>query len=156
MSNATFEKLNQNLIRLDFEININATIEKIWDTLWNPNKINDWLKVFEESTYVVGNIEEGENIRFMNGNNSGMNTIVHSKITNKQVIFRHIGYIENGEVVVSDESKAWENAMEGYVITQSDNGCKLIVFLDTTEKYVDYFQPVFKKALEFIKDKCEN
>ena len=156
MNTNTIEQINTNLIRLNFEVYINTKPNVLWDILWNPNKMNDWLRIFEETTYVEGKMESGENIRFLNSNNSGMNSIVHSKITNKQMIFKHIGMIENGIPSNKDEYQIWENAMEGYIITEVENTCKLEVFVETTEDYIDYFKEKFNKVLEFIKIKCEN
>ena len=156
MSELVFEKPNQNLVRIDFEIIINSTAEKLWDILWNPEKVNDWLKIFGDTTKLIGNLEEGGNVQFLNDEHGGMNTIVQSKIVNKLVIFRHIGMIKDGDIFIDEVTKLWENAMEGYVITQLDNQCKLSVFIDTTEEYKEHFDELFNKALAFIKDKCEN
>lgn len=107
MNSNSIKQINTNLIRLNFEVNISSNAEKIWDILWNPNKVNDWLRIFDPTTVVVGNMEEGENIRFMNENNSGMNSIVLSKVTNKQMVFHHIGMIEDGQPSTKEEYKVW-------------------------------------------------
>lgn len=156
MESNSIKQINTNLIRLNFEVNINSTAEKIWDVLWNPNKVNDWLRIFDPTTVVVGNMEEGENIRFMNENISGMNSIVKSKVANKQMIFHHIGMIENGQPSEKEEYKIWENAMEGYIITETEGGCIVNIFVETTEDHIDYFNTSFNKVLNFIKVKSEN
>ncbi|MEO8517484.1 MAG: hypothetical protein ABI426_12090 [Flavobacterium sp.] len=61
-----------------FNININATNQKVWQTLWDDNTYKKWTSVFSEGSRAVSDWKEGSTIQFLNDNNDGMYSIIEN------------------------------------------------------------------------------
>jgi len=48
-----------------FSIIIKAPKEKVWNTLWDDNTLRNWAGIIDEGTYMVGEIREGNKVRFI-------------------------------------------------------------------------------------------
>lgn len=141
---------------LNFKIEINAPKEKIWTLMWEDAGYRKWASVFGEGTYAVSDWKEGSSIQFLMPEGAGMNSVIEKKIENEFIAFKHLGMVKNFEVMPPDEtSKEWEGAMETYRLTKANGNTILEVTLDTTDKYVDYFNTTFVKALAILKELSE-
>lgn len=82
---------------------------------------------------------------------------IEQMIPNQYMAFQHLGVVENGvEMPATPETKAWEGAMETYLITEKEGHTTLDVVLDTTEGHADYFSDAFPKALAEVKRMAES
>ncbi|MBN8642082.1 MAG: SRPBCC domain-containing protein [Flavobacteriales bacterium] len=143
--------------RLEFTIEINTSIEKIWETLWNDTTYRDWVSVFCEGTYVKTNWNEGDSVHFLTPDGKGMNSIIEKKLEHQYIAFKHISELENFEPQPVDETTSeWTGAMEIYELIPSTSSVTLKVLMDTLEKYIEYFETTFPKALERVKTLSEN
>src|SRR5690606_10986635 len=102
--------------------------------------------------------EKGSKIYFTNAENEGMVAIIHDKVDNKYMAFRHIGMVDkNGvEDLESDLVKGWVGAMETYTIRNVDGRTELFVETDTVEDHKSFFEEAWPKALEIVKSIAEN
>jgi hypothetical protein len=142
---------------LEFNININAPKEKIWKILWENKTYTDWVSVFCEGTYAVSNWNEGDTIHFLTPTGEGMNSIIEKKIDNQYMAFKHISEMKNFEAMpIDDTASEWTGCREIYELIQEENSVQLLVKMDALEKYVDYFNTTFQKALERVKQLSEN
>ncbi len=143
--------------RLEFTIEINASKEKIWEVLWNDATYRDWVSVFCEGTYVKTNWNEGDSVHFLTPDGKGMNSIIEKKIANQYIAFKHISELENFEPQPVDAAASeWTGAMEIYELIPNTSSTTLKVLMDTSEKYIEYFETTFHKALERVKTLSEN
>lgn len=141
---------------LEFTIEINAPKEKIWQSLWEDTSYRDWVSFFCEGSYAKSNWIEGDSIHFLTQNGQGMNSIIEKKIENQYMAFKHISEIKDFEPQPIDEKTSeWSGCMETYELIQNDSSVTLKVLMDTLEKYVEYFENTFSKALERIKELSE-
>lgn len=143
--------------KLVFQIDIQATPEKIWTALWQPQNYTTWCNEFCEGTYYKSDFNEGDRIHFIAPNGDGMYSDIIEKIENEYIAFRHIGELKNyEEQPLNDESMNWTEAIEDYKIIKNENFQTLQVTIDTLEDYLDYFASHFPKGLEKVKQLAEN
>lgn len=45
---------------MQFSIEINATKERVWDTLWQDETFRQWASIIDPQTYMVGDLKEGK------------------------------------------------------------------------------------------------
>lgn len=140
------------MIKLHFTIEINATPEQVWAALWTIENYHKWTSVFGEGSTVKSDWEQGSNIYFVDGKGNGMYSVIETKITNRQMTFKHLGEIMDG---VEKES-SWSGSLENYVLTEANGITNLQVDLDSTEEFQEYFQEKFPQALQFVKKISES
>ena len=137
--------------RLNFQSNINAPREKVWDTLWNDSTYRQWTSVFSEGSYAESDWNEGSKILFLSPKGDGMFSVIDKKIPNEQMTFRHLGEIKNGV----EETKDWGGAIESYQLEEDNGVTKLNVAMDATGDFEQYFKDTFPKALDLVKQIAE-
>ena len=70
--------------------------------------------------------------------------------------FEHVGVIKDQkEDTESDEVKKWAGAIESYTLKNVDGATELLVEMDMTEEYKDYFVNTWPKALDEVKTLSE-
>ena len=144
------------MTKQEFKILIEASPEKVWNILWNDSTYPEWTSVFSEGSHAETDWEKGSKVLFLNANNEGMVSKIADKIPNKFMSIKHVGTIKDGiEDLNSEEVKEWEGAFENYTLKAGDGKTELVVDMDITEEYQDYFQSTFPKALEKVKELAE-
>ncbi len=139
---------------LFFKKQINALKEKVWETLWNDETYRKWTAVFMEGSYAKSDWNEGSKISFLTPAGDGMFGIIQTKIPYEQMIFKHLGEIKKGV----EELKNWDDATEGYYLTEFNGTTDLIVKLtfEASPQFEEYFTNTFPKALDIVKRLSEN
>src|SRR5579872_2945806 len=51
--------------KMQFSIEIHATRERVWDTLWQDETFRQWASIIDPETYMVGNLKEGNIVQFI-------------------------------------------------------------------------------------------
>ena len=138
--------------KVKFSINIIATKEKVWDTLWNEATYRQWTSVFAADSHAVSDWKEGSTIKFIDGKGDGMFSIIETKIPHQQMSFKHLGEVKNGVETTSD----WAGAMENYFLTEINGNTELVMEMDMNEEFEKYFSETFPKAIELIKQISES
>jgi Activator of Hsp90 ATPase homolog 1-like protein len=136
---------------LKFSAKINASKEKVWETLWNDTTYRQWTAAFMEGSYAKSDWKEGSKILFLTPKGDGMFSIIEKKIPNEQMTFRHLGEIKNG----IEETKDWGAATESYYLAERNGMTNLDVEMDATPEFEQYFNNTFPKALEILKQISE-
>ena len=145
---------------MEFNINIEASKEKVWMTLWNDQTYREWTSAFAEGSCAETDWEKGSRVLFTDGKGSGMvSTIVENK-PNEFMSIKHLGTIKNGvEDLDSEENKQWAGALENYTLLESGGKTVLHVELsglDIPKEFEDYFLQTWPKALDKLKALSEN
>lgn len=136
---------------LTFTILINASKEKVWQSLWEDLHYREWTSVFSVGSYAESDWNEGSKISFLSPGGNGMYGIIEKKIPNKEMVFHHLGEVKDGV----EEKKDWAPAKEKYFL-QEDNGITtLTVTLETNGDFDEYFNNTFPKAMEKLKEIAE-
>ncbi|MDQ0594874.1 hypothetical protein QFZ37_003243 [Chryseobacterium ginsenosidimutans] len=137
---------------LSYEIQINASPEKVWDVLWSEMTYRQWTTAFTEGSFYQGTLEEGTIVKFFDPNNNGMYSRVEKNIPQKEMKFLHLGEIYNGIETPQD----WGEATETYILEENDEGTKLTGKIQTPPDFVEFFKDKFPKALEIVKNLSQN
>lgn len=146
--------------KLHLEIHINATQEKVWETITTLNYYQEWTKEFNPTSTFEGGWNTGDSIRFIGvdekGEKGGMISEIAESRKPEYISIRHLGYIMNGqEDTTSDAVKAWAPAYENYTIRQEGEGVTFIVDQDLEDSYEEMFKELWPKALQKIKEISE-
>ena len=137
---------------LKFETTINAPAEKVWHVLWDDKNYREWTSAFHEGSYAESDWEEGSSIKFLGPSGDGMYSIIDKKIENKQMTFKHLGSIKDGEKIPETD---WTNSIEEYILDEKNGRTILKASVDIVEEFEDFFNKAFKEALQIIKNLSE-
>lgn len=141
---------------LHFTTTINAPAEKVWKTLWEDETYRKWTSAFSEGSYALSAWKEGARVHFLSPSGDGMYSEIAKLIPNELMSFRHLGEMKGGkEQPETDASKQWAGAMENYTLKSNGNATELNVSVDITNEHAAYFEGVFPKALENVKNLAE-
>lgn len=140
----------------NFEITINATVEKVWQVLWDELTYMQWTSAFCVGSYAKSDWKKGSSIHFLSPSGRGMYSKIIELEPNKAMVFNHLGEIVDYKEQPNDEKSAsWSGSKEAYYLTEIDGKTKLLVTVDMIEEYSDYFKDVFPKALNIVKELSE-
>jgi hypothetical protein len=143
--------------KINFSTSIHASREKVWDVLWNDDSYGKWTSAFCEGSYAkTDNWKEGSKVLFLSPDGDGMVSKVASNKPNKFMSFEHLGVVKNGaEDTESESVKSWAGAKENYTLNDENGKTKLVVDMDSTDEFKDYFLKTWPIALEKVKELSE-
>lgn len=135
---------------------IDASREKVWDILWSDAGYRLWTAVFSEGSRAETDWKKGSRILFLNEKNEGMVSAVAEHIPNEFMSIKHLGSVKDGvEDMNSPEAKEWSGSLENYTLRAADGKTELVVEMDITAEYMDYFEEVWPRALGKVKELAE-
>jgi uncharacterized protein YndB with AHSA1/START domain len=143
------------LVKLQFDTQINAPVQSVWDTMLQDKTYRLWTHAFCPGSYFEGDWSAGSDIRFIALNEKGEKQGMYSRIAQAQPL-QFIGIEHLGEIV-NDEHKpsAWAGARETYTFAAQGGGTLLKVECDTADEYVSYMREAWPKALALLKQIAE-
>jgi len=135
---------------IQFSIEINASKERVWATLWGDAAFRDWANIIDEGTYIKGVMKEGNDIEFISSvNGYGVTSLIEKLIPGEFVLFRHRADTkESGKL---EREKEWTGGTESYSLAEKDGVTALIVTTDVPEELEDLFNDRLPRALDRIK-----
>jgi len=157
--NSNIILLKQKFIKMKnvkFSISINATAKKVWQVLWSDSTYRQWTNAFQEGSYAASDWKEGSKIQFLTPKGEGMFSIIEESKPAERMVFRHLGEVKNfKEQPDTKQSAAWKGSKEIYVLQESNGTTTLDVSLESSDEFAEYFEKVFPKALETVKQLAE-
>ncbi len=145
-----------NILKLEFKISINAPAEKVWQKLWDKESYKTWTNPFCEGSYYEGEMQLGNRIHFLSPSGEGMYSDVAFLKENEIAIVKHIGAVKDDqEMPMDEETEKWTGCFEIYKLKEENGKTNLTVEVDSVEKYADYMNQTFPKALEKLKEIAE-
>ena len=131
-------------------IDIDASRERVWATLWEDGTFRDWAGLIDEGTYLRGVLEEGKEIEFLSSENGyGVTSLVERLEPNVYVLFRHSADTqESGQEL---REKEWTGGTESYSLTEQNGKTTLVVLADIPEEMEELFATRLPLALERVK-----
>ena len=140
----------------EFRISIDAPREKIWNILWGEATYPVWTSAFAEGSRAETDWKKGSRAIFYDGKNNGMISSIADNRPNEYMSIKHLGTIKNGvEDMDSEETKQWAGALENYTLKNNQGKTELIVDIDISGQYKDYFLKTWPKALDKVKELAE-
>lgn len=134
---------------MQFSIEVRATKDRVWDTLWQDETLREWAGIIDPGTHMVGDLKEGSEVQFISGNGYGVTSLVEQLRPNEFLLLRHRTDTQgNGKV---EREKEWSGGEERYSLTEKDGITVLTVSFDVPAGMEEYFQVNYPKALNRVK-----
>jgi hypothetical protein len=152
------------MIKLQFKISINAPLDKTFDYmlgLSSKSTYEHWTALFNPTSSYEGSWDKGSKILFVGvdekGDKGGMVSKIVENIPNQFVSIQHYGLVKAGkEITEGPEVEKWANGFENYTFGENSGTITVTVDIDAIEDFVDYMNNAYPKALEKLKEICEN
>ena len=146
--------------KLKFSIEINATKEKVWNTMLEDKTYRIWTEAFSKGSHYIGDWSKGSKILFLGPNENGeMGGMVSRIKENKKYEFisiEHIGMVQDGkEDTTSEAIKDWAGALENYTFKDKSGTTEILVEMDSNEEYAEMFEGMWPNALQKLKEISE-
>jgi uncharacterized protein YndB with AHSA1/START domain len=139
--------------KMQFSIEINATKEKVWDTLWQDETLRQWASIIDPGTHMVGNLKEGNEIQFISGNGYGVTSLVEKLTPYEFLLLRHSA--DTKDSGKREREKQWTGGKESYSLTEKNGTTTLTFTSDVPPELEEYFKVNYPKALERVKVSAE-
>ena len=146
--------------KLNFSIIINASKEKVWNTMLEDKTYRIWTEVFSKGSHFIGDWSKGSKILFLgpneNGEMGGMVSRIKENKLYEYISIEHLGMVQNGqEDTTSDAVKQWAGSLENYTFKNKDGKTELLVDTDINDEYKEMFEGMWPKALQKLKEISE-
>jgi hypothetical protein len=146
--------------KLKFSIVINASKEKVWNTMLEDKTYRIWTEEFSSGSHYVGNWNQGSKILFLgpseDGKLAGMVSRIKENKLHKYISIEHLGEVYDGvEDTTSDRVKVWAGVLENYTFIDRDGKTELIVDMDINKDFKEMFECMWPKALQRLKSLCK-
>ncbi|SFH19132.1 SRPBCC domain-containing protein [Pedobacter insulae] len=147
---------------MDFNIEINASREKVWDVLFGEKTYPIWTTAFSEGSKVETDWKKGSKALFLDSSNRGMVSRIADNVPNEYMSIEHLGMYDNGvEDYESEQVKMWAGAKENYTLTDLGGKTNLHIFMEMDEseqnkQMIDMFAEMWPKALAKVKELAES
>jgi len=129
---------------------INATKERVWDTLWQDETFRDWASIIDPGTYMVGDLKEGNEIQFISSESGyGVTSLVEKLVAGEFLLLRHRA--DTQEEGKRERENEWTGGEESYSLAEKDSTTTLTVAFDVPPELEEYFTVNYPKALERVR-----
>lgn len=110
---------------LQFTKEIDATAQKVWDVLWNPETYSKWTSAFNPDDPDSGSMQTdwqvGGKTLFLGNSGNGMVATIKSIDEPYELVFEHLGELIDGrEDTTSERVKTWAGSLEEYYLTEQN------------------------------------
>ena len=149
--------------RLQFQVRINERSTKVYDVMLgisNRTTYEQWTSLFNPTSTYEGSWNKGSKILFVGidekGKKGGMVSEIAENTPNQFVSIRHYGLLKDDQEITEwADVEKWAGGFENYSFEENDGVTSVTVDLETTEDFVDYMNQTYPKALDKLKEICE-
>lgn len=144
--------------KIQFSTTINASKQKVWETLWTAASYREWTSPFGAGSYETSeNWKVGSKVLFLGDGGGGMVARVAANRPGEYMSFEHLGEVKDGiEDTTSEKVKQWAGAKENYTLVETGSTTTLTMDMDITEDFKAFFEKTWPLALEKVKALAEN
>ena len=119
-----------------------------------------WTALFNPTSRYEGSWSKGSRIHFIGidskGEKGGMVSEIAENNPSKFVSIKHIGLLVSGkEILEGPDVEKWTGGFENYSFEEINGISSLLVELDVTEDFESYMNESYPKALDKLKEICE-
>lgn len=147
---------------LNYSIFINASKEKVWNTMLEDATYRAWTAPFNPAgSSFKGNWDKGSIIHFIGVDaktgkeDGGMYSEVAENKLHEYVSLKHLGEIKDGVEVPWEKPE--QIAFENYTFVEKDGGTEVLVEItNMPDEYLGWMNDLWPKALEALKELSEN
>lgn len=144
--------------RLEFTKEINASAQKVWDTLWNETTYPQWTSAFnpDGASTMQSDWQVGGKTLFLDNKGSGMVSTIKTKNEPYEIVFEHLGEVIDGkEDTTSEKVKSWAGSLEEYHLSENNGVTTLMASCQMSEEWEQMINNGFIKGLEVVKKLSE-
>lgn len=149
--------------KLQFSKEINASAQKVYEAMLGLNDkstYEHWTSAFNPTSTYEGSWDKGSKIHFVGTDENGEKGGVVSEIAEHRpaefVSIRHYGFLDGDtEVTTGEQVEKWAGGYENYSFRENKDITTVTVDMDTTDEYFDYFNGIYPKALDKLKEIAE-
>jgi uncharacterized protein YndB with AHSA1/START domain len=135
---------------MQFSVEIQATKEKVWDTLWQDETFRQWASIIDPETYMTGELVEGNEVQFISSANGyGVTSLVEKLVESEFLLLRH--HADTQESGTQERENQWTGGKESYSLTEKDGTTTLTTAFDVPTELEEEFNISYPKALERVK-----
>lgn len=134
---------------MQFQIEIHAPKERVWDTLWQDETFREWAGIIDPGTHMVGDLEEGNEVQFISANGYGVTSLVEKLTPGEFLLLRHSADTQDDGV--RERDKEWTGGTESYALKEKDDTTTVTVAFDVPPEMKEYFRVNYPKALARVK-----
>jgi uncharacterized protein YndB with AHSA1/START domain len=138
---------------MQFTVEIHATKQKVWDTLWQDQTFRQWAGIIDPGTYMVGGLKEGNEVQFISGNGYGVTSLVEELTPGEFLLLRH--HADTQESGKREREDQWTGGKESYSLSEQDGATTLTAAFDVPPELEEMFKDLYPKALERVKELAE-
>ncbi|MEK7599798.1 MAG: hypothetical protein AAB462_02085 [Patescibacteria group bacterium] len=135
--------------KMQFVVEINATKQKVWDTLWQDTTFRQWAGIIDPGTYMVGDLQQGNEVQYISANGFGVTSLVEKLVVGEFLLLKHRA--DTQDQGKQERKKEWTGGQESYSLDEKDGTTTLTVAFDVPPELEGYFAINFPKALERVK-----
>ena len=149
--------------KIRYSKDINASAQKVYNTMLGLENIatyNQWTAEFSPTSTYEGSWDKGAKILFVgtdeNGKRGGMVSEIADNIPFSFVSIRHYGILDGeNEITEGPEVEKWAGSLENYSFHEQNGITTVTAEIDLTEEYTDYFDEMWPRALNKLKELSE-
>lgn len=135
---------------LQFQVEIHASKEKVWNTLWQDETFRQWAGIIDPGTYMAGELKEGSEVQFISSENGyGVTSLVEKLTANEFLLLRH--HADTQDDGKQEREKEWTGGEESYSLADKDGITILTAAFDVPPELEEYFKLNYPKALAQVK-----
>jgi hypothetical protein len=142
--------------KLNYSVTIKAPKEKVWGVLFDNETYRKWTSVFAPGSYAETDWKEGSKALFLDGKGNGMVSRIAESRPHDYLAIKHLGIVKDGiENTDPAVTKGWGDSIESYALSGENGVTELKIELDSVEEFKDYFEAIWPKALDKVKELSE-
>jgi uncharacterized protein YndB with AHSA1/START domain len=141
--------------KLRFNVEIEAPVQKVWDTMLEDGTYRQWAAEFMPGSHFVGDWSEGSRILFLAPTDDGPAGMVSRIVANRPhefVAMEHLGVVVKGREEAAPE---WAGAREEYTLRDRGGRTDLLVEMDSNDDFADAMRGMWPRALQRLKELAE-
>lgn len=144
------------MITLQYEIDIDANAQKVWNVMWDTHTYSQWTYFFSPSSRMQSDWKIGGETLFQDASGDGMLATITELEQFKKVVFQHQGMLKNGVVDRSSEdAQQCCGGLEQYFLSEHNGVTHLFAQVDTLEQYKTIMDQGFQQGFAVIKRLAE-
>ncbi len=138
-----------------YSIEIKASRERVWSTLWDDTTLRDWANIIDEGMYMKGELKEGAEVQFISSvGGYGVTSLVEKLVPNESVSFRQM--MDTKEFGEQEREKEWTGGTETYALMENEGVTTLTHTTDVPPGLEEIMKNRIPRALERVKELSED
>jgi uncharacterized protein YndB with AHSA1/START domain len=143
---------------LEYQIDINASKEKVWNTMLQLETYQQWTEVSWPGSSYEGEWKQGAAMRFGAPGQGGTYAELREVRPYEHIHAEHTASINpDGSLDRDSEmAKGWVGTTESYTFTENNGTTALTVHIKTNPDWAPMFDEGWPPALKKLKELCES